>query len=152
MKQFLLAAIVALLVGCNPLTKIEKAGYPINYTELDNYYVNNNIEASKIQRLIINSQATFESYFGQGAVMGRGGQPTPVNFKTQFVLAVLLPETDRVTDVVPGEVVLSGNTIVMNYRVVRGERTSYRLVPFTAIAIDKPANDTQMEIYFKQTN
>lgn len=153
MKQVVLALItVAMLVGCSPLSKIEKEGYPINYTELANYYVLNNVDVSKTQRLVINSQQTFEAYFGEAAVMGRNGQPTMVNFKTQYVLAVVLPETDRQTEVIPGEVVLNGNTIVMNYRVNKGAKTTYRMVPFAAIAIDKPVNDTQMEIYFKQTN
>jgi len=153
MKQVVLALItVAMLVGCSPLSKIEKEGYPINYTELANYYVLNNVDVSKTQRLVINSQQTFEAYFGEAAVMGRNGQPTMVNFKTQYVLAVVLPETDRQTEVIPGEVVQNGNTIVMNYRVNKGAKTSYRMVPFAAIAIDKPVNDTQMEIYFKQTN
>ena len=153
MKQVVLALItVAMLVGCSPLSKIEKEGYPINYTELANYYVLNNVDVSKTQRLVINSQQTFEAYFGEAAVMGRNGQPTMVNFKTQYVLAVVLPETDRQTEVIPGEVVQNGNTIVMNYRVNKGAKTSYRMVPFVAIAIDKPVSDTQMEIYFKQTN
>lgn len=153
MKQVVLALItVAMLVGCSPLSKIEKEGYPINYTELANYYVLNNVDVSKTQRLVINSQQTFEAYFGEAAVMGRNGQPTMVNFKTQYVLAVVLPETDRQTEVIPGEVVQNGNTIVMNYRVNKGAKTTYRMVPFAAIAIDKPVNDTQMEIYFKQTN
>ena len=143
---------VAMLAGCNPLSKIEKAGYPINYTELMNYYVLNTIDVSKTQRLVINSQATFDSYFGEAAVMGHNGQPTVVNFKTQYVLAVVLPATDRQTEVIPGEVVQNGNTVVMNYRVNKGAKTSYRMVPFAAIAIDKPVSDTQMEIYFKQTN
>ncbi len=153
MKQVALALItVAMLVGCSPLSKIEKEGYPINYTELANYYVLNNVDVSKTQRLVINSQQTFEAYFGEAAVMGRNGQPTMVNFKTQYVLAVVLPETDRQTEVIPGEVVQNGNAIVMNYRVNKGAKTSFRMVPFAAIAIDKPVNDTQMEIYFKQTN
>lgn len=153
MKQVVLALItVAMLVGCSPLSKIEKEGYPINYTELANYYVLNNVDVSKTQRLVINSQQTFEAYFGEAAVMGRNGQPTIVNFKTQYVLAVVLPETDRQTEVIPGEVVQNGNTVVMNYRVNKGAKTTYRMVPFAAIAIDKPINDTQMEIYFKQTN
>lgn len=153
MNQVVLALItVAMLVGCSPLSKIEKEGYPINYTELANYYVLNNVDVSKTQRLVINSQQTFEAYFGEAAVMGRNGQPTMVNFKTQYVLAVVLPETDRQTEVIPGEVVQNGNTIVMNYRVNKGAKTTYRMVPFAAIAIDKPINDTQMEIYFKQTN
>ena len=143
---------VAILAGCNPLSKIEKAGYPINYTELMNYYVLNTIDVSKTQRLVINSQAPFDSYFGEAAVMGHNGQPTVVNFKTQYVLAVVLPATDRQTEVIPGEVVQNGNTVVMNYRVNKGAKTSYRMVPFAAIAIDKPVSDTQMEIYFKQTN
>ena len=153
MKQVVLALItVAMLVGCSPLSKIEKEGYPINYTELANYYALNNVDVSKTQRLVINSQQTFEAYFGEAAVMGHNGQPTMVNFKTQYVLAVVLPETDRQTEVIPGEVVQNGNTIVMNYRVNKGAKTTYRMVPFAAIAIDKPVNDTQMEIYFKQTN
>lgn len=153
MKKSILALVMAVIVmSCNPLSKIEKVAYPINYTELSNYFVDNRIEVNKPQRLIINSRETFESYFGEAAVMGRNGQPTPIDFKTQFVMAVVLPETDRMTQVIPGEVLQHDNVIIMNYRVLRGEKVSYRMVPFAAIAVDKPYSDTQMEIYFKQTN
>ena len=144
--------LITSLTGCNPLAKIEKESYPINYTELSNYFVHNNIPTNKIQRLVINSQETFESYFGPAAVMGRNGEPTRVNFKTQYVLAIVLPETDRETQIIPAEVSQIDNTVFVNYRVYRGSKMSYRMVPFTAIAIDKPATDAQMEFYFKQVN
>ena len=136
---------------CNPIKKVEAQAYPINYTELQNYFVQTNIvPTKKVQKIIIDNEQHFKSVLGAAAVMGRNGQPTPVNFKTQYVLAIVLPETDRETQVIPAEISQTGNTVIVNYRVKKGKKMSYTMVPFTAVAIDKPDVDSQIEFYFNQ--
>ena len=147
----ILFATAAILLGCNSLRKIEANEYPIGYTELNNYYATT-VDESKPQRLILNTQAEFDAHFGAAAVMGRNGEPTRVDFRRQFVLAVVLPPTNRNTTVVPGEILVTDREIIFNYRVNKQERLSYKIMPFTAVAIDKPATDTQMEIIFNQVN
>ena len=154
MKRFLnILALLALLLGCtqcDPLKKLEAQAYPINYTELMNYYVKNPDGINKQLKLSFDNEQEFRRYFGESAVMGTNGQPTPVNFKTQFVLAVILPDTDRDTRVIPAEISQVGNTIVFNYRIKKGDKLGYRIRPFGAVAIDKPDRNTQFEIYYKQ--
>jgi len=130
----------------NMAQKVDKAATPISYTQLDNYHVRNDVYCSKLQRLIIDNKQDFEGFFGEAAHMG--GMPTPVNWKTQYVLAVILPATTQSTSIAPVAVKQAGNRVVLSYAVERGERMSYTMVPFTAVAIDKPASKQQMEVFF----
>ena len=152
MKQ--IATIVTLLVvmltgvQCNSLKKVEAEAFPIGYTELQNYFVLNTVEHKKPLRLVIDDQATFDRYFGAAAVMGKNGQPTRVDFRKQFVLAVVLPVTNRATVVIPGEISQVDNTVIFNYMVRKGAKQSYQVTPFAAVAIDKPDSATQMTIFY----
>ena len=153
-----LASLVLLLtvlltgVQCNSLKKVEESAYPIGYIELRNYFVLNTMIPKKAIRLVIDDQATFDRYFEAGPVMGLNGQPTHVDFGKQYVLAVVLPETNRATTVIPGEISQVDNTVVFNYMVRKGHKQSYQVVPFAAVAIDRPESAAQFEFYFQQTN
>lgn len=146
----MLAAVAMLGMQCSTVSKLEKEAYQVRYLPLNNYFVRNNIEATKLQKLIITNETDFRSFFGEAAVMGRNGHPTPVNFKTEYVLAVILPETDRSTDVTVLDVLQNGNSVIFNYHVERGEKNSYRLVPFAAVSLPKPRTTQNMEFYFNK--
>lgn len=146
----MLAAVAMLGMQCSTVSKLEKEAYQVRYLPLSNYFVRNDIEATKLQKLIITNETDFRSFFGEAAVMGRNGHPTPVNFKTEYVLAVILPETDRSTDVTVLDVLQNGNSVIFNYHVERGEKNSYRLVPFAAVSLPKPRTTQNMEFYFNK--
>ena len=146
----MLAAVAMLGMQCSMVSKLEKEAYQVRYLPLNNYFVRNDIEATKLQKLIITNETDFRSFFGEAAVMGRNGHPTPVNFKTEYVLAVILPETDRSTDVTVLDVLQNGNSVIFNYHVERGEKNSYRLVPFAAVSLPKPRTTQNMEFYFNK--
>ena len=146
----MLAAVAMLGMQCSTVSKLEKEAYQVRYLPLNNYFVRNDIEATKLQKLIITNETDFRSFFGEAAVMGRNGHPTPVNFKTEYVLAVILPETDRSTDVTVLDVLQNGNAVIFNYHVERGEKNSYRLVPFAAVSLPKPRTTQNMEFYFNK--
>lgn len=151
--MWLVLAIAVLTTGCDALNKVsnlEKDATQLYFEPLNNYFVNNTVECKKTQKLVINDQRNFEHYFGEAAVMGSNGEPTRINWNTQYVLAVVLPETNRSTLVEPIDVKLNGNAIIYNYHVTRGDRTTYNMVPFAAVALDKPANSVQMEVYFNE--
>lgn len=153
LRFIIMFALALVALACNnSLRQIEAQSYPVGYTELNNYYAIDDVENKQPRRLIINTQQEFDTYFGAAAVMGPNGQPTRVDFRRQFVLAVVLPPTKRNVEIVPGEVLVGETQMVFNYRVVKHEKLTYLIKPFTAIAIDKPASDTQMEIIFNQTN
>ena len=127
--------------------KIDEVATPIKYTTLENYFVRNDVDCSKQQRLIINNKAEFEKYFGMAAHMG--GMPTAVNWNKQFVIALVMPETKRATAIYPVNVKATGNNIlVFSYQVKKGDNMSHKIVPFIAVAVDKPASTQDMNIFF----
>jgi len=146
-----LVAVVLLFTQCaslNEFKRVEKGASPIGYEQLDNYFVRNDVPCTKLQKLIFDSQYDFEKYFGEAAVMGTNGQPTNVNWAKQYVVAVILPETDRSTVVTPVNVCQNDKSVILYYNVQRGEKNSYKIVPFVAVALDKPADPQGMEFYF----
>lgn len=132
-------------------SKIEKEAYPIGFEDMNNYFVLNTVNVDKELHLFINNQEEFSTYFGEAAVMGRNGQPTKVDFKTQYVVAILLPPTDRETSVSIYDVAMVDTTVVIKYRVKKGDRMSYTMQPFTMVALDKPVADSQFGFIFKRT-
>ena len=127
--------------------KIDDVATPVPYTTLENYFVRNDVDCTKQQRLIIDNKQDFEKYFGMAAYMG--GLPTEVNWKKQFVVALVLPETKRATTIYPVAVKTTDNDIlVFSYMVKKGDRISHKMVPFTAVAVDKPTSAKYMQIFF----
>ena len=144
-----LATIVMLCCQCTTskeFRQAKKGAKAIPYVVLNNYYVRNDIDCSKRQRLILDNEKDFNAFFGQAAIMG--GLPTDINWKKQFVVAALLPETNRPTMVTPLEVKKSPGNIIFKYQVNRGTKTSYSLVPFAAIAINRDENPQQLKVFF----
>ena len=127
--------------------KIDDVATPVPYTTLDNYFVRNDVDCSKQQRLIFDNQRDFEGYFGMAATMG--GLPTEINWNKQYVVALVLPETNRATSVEPVSVkVANDNIMVFSYHVKKGDKMSHKMVPFTAVAVDKPDSNTQMTVFY----
>lgn len=111
-------------------------GVTANYTRMNNYYVNNHMKNGTL-KLVIHNQQEFESVFGQAAVMGRNGQPTSIDFSHQFVIAVILPETDRQTIIETVMLKRLGDRLYYSYIIEEGHRTSYNIRPFTAVIVDR---------------
>ena len=144
------AAVITVLTACNPTKELEANSLEINYTTLRNYFVNNYVDVSKEQHLYINSEEEFFNYFGHAAYMGNGGQPTQVNFKQQFVVAIVLPETNRETALNITDVRRNGDTIIIFYRENRGEKTSYTMVPWAAVALGKPTDARDFRFLYRK--
>ena len=107
----------------------------------------NDVDCSKQQRLIFDNKQDFEGYFGMAATMG--GRPTEIDWKKQYVVALILPETNRATSIRPVNVkVANDNIMVFSYDVQKGDKMSYKMVPFTAVAIDKPDSATKMTVFY----
>ncbi len=128
----LVAAMAIILSSC----AVNFNGVTANYTPMNNYYVNNNF-ANGTHRLVIHNQQEFNSVFGTAAVMGHNGHPTAINFSRQFVAAVILPETDRQTDIETVMIKRDGDRLYYSYIVREGHRTSYTIRPFVAAVVDR---------------
>ena len=142
----LLCSNCSLFNKMNMAQNVYNAASPISFTCLDNYFVRNDVDCSKQQRLILDNKADFEGFFGMAATMG--GLPTDINWNKQYVVALILPETNRMTTITPVDVRQDGDKVVVCYKVDRGEKTTYTMVPFTAVALDKPATSQQLRFFF----
>jgi hypothetical protein len=70
--------------------------------------------------------------------MGKDGKPTEIDFAKQYVIAVILPETDLMTTVEP--VSLQKNEtgeITLTYKSVVGQKQTFTTMPNFAIIVDK---------------
>ena len=142
-----LGALLLLCCNCRQIEILDDIATPIPYTTLENFFVRNDVDCSEKQQLIFYNKQDFEGYFGMAATMG--GQPTEINWEKQYVVALVLPETNRATSIEPVNVKVGDKQyLVFSYKVNKGEKMSYKMVPFTAVAIEKPASDVQMSVFF----
>lgn len=123
---------MALLSSC----AVNLQGVTANYTPMNNYYVNNYMK-SGTHKLVIHNKQDFESVFGAAAVMGRNGQPTSIDFRHQFVIAVILPETNRQTQIETVLLNRVGDRLYYSYIIREGHMTSYTTRPFAAVVVDR---------------
>ena len=124
---FVFAGLICFL-SCQPPT-----GLP--YTRMANYYVRNDAELPVEAK--IDDRATFESLFGMAALMGTDGEPTPVDWDREFVLAVADPSTDLLTTLEPESLRQEGGELVFTYTETVGDRQSYWTLPFLMIKVDR---------------
>lgn len=73
--------------------KIQK----VYYKEAHNYFLNQGQERAVGSK--ITTQKDFDRCFGMASFMGKGGNPTTINFKKEFVIPIILDETDKDTDI-----------------------------------------------------
>ena len=105
------------------------------YTRMRNYYVRNDAELPIEAR--IGDRATFESLVGMATLMGTDGQPTPVDWDSEFVLAVVNPATNYLTKLSPGSLRQENGDLVFTFIEAVGEKQSYWSLPVLMIKVDR---------------
>lgn len=111
----------------------------IAFVVAKNYFVNNTL--TKLDSPKIETAEKFNAAFGMAATMGKDGKPTEIDFNKQYVIALVLPETDLATNIEPLSLQKAENgDIKFNYKVVAGEKQSYKIRPNLAIVVDKANN------------
>jgi uncharacterized lipoprotein NlpE involved in copper resistance len=110
----------------------------ITFTLAKNYFVQNTVE--KVDNPKIETAEKFNEIFGMATTMGKDGKPTEIDFSKQYVIAVILPETDLSTHVSPISLLKTGNEITLHYKSVVGQKQSWTTRPNFAIIIDKKEN------------
>ena len=113
------------------------AGVPsVPLTELRNYFHNNT--ASLPSSPLITTKKEFDAQFGMAAFMGKDGQPTPVNFKKQAVIAVVLPETDVETEIDSVSLTQTGSKeLTLTYIISRGLKRGFFTQPMCIYAVSR---------------
>ncbi len=136
-KALLLAVFATAMFGLSSCSTSEKT---ISYKEALRYFVKNDI--TEYSPRIITSEEEFTRYFGMATVMGEGGMPTPVNFDKENVIAIILPETNRDTEIKIERIKKQGEKMVVNYKVVTsGSPRSYSTVPCLLVKVSKKYGD-----------
>lgn len=108
----------------------------IPYIVANRYFLKNGVETLPPQK--ITNQKDFDSYFGTAAVMGENGNPTDINFSTQYVSSLTRPETDIETRLVPKSLETNQKgEIVLCYQEIQGQKRTYTTKPLLLIIVDK---------------
>ena len=113
----------------------------VPYTKLQNYFFRNDAQIPTNPK--IDTREQFDSLFGMATLMGSNGQPTAVDFKRQFVISVVLPVTNRQTDLYDEQLrsykdLLGHSHLDFWYSAERGSDTlSYKMQPVLLIAVDR---------------
>lgn len=129
---FATSVIMTLMSAC----AVNLGGVMANYSRINNYFINNSFP-NGTHKLVINNRQDFESVFGAAAVMGRNGHPTSIDFNNQFVVAVILPETNRETTIETALLNRVGDKLFLSYIIDEGHATSYTMRPYTAVVVDR---------------
>lgn len=111
----------------------------IAFTIAKNYFVNNTV--TKLDNPKIETAEKFNEIFGMATTMGAAGKPTKIDFSKQYVIAIILPETDFATNIYPISLLKNTkNEITLNYKYVIGEKQSFTTRPNFIIIVDKREN------------
>lgn len=129
MKRILIILLAATLAACG-----QKKDVPFEVAH--NYFVRNDVTEPIPAKIA--SQDEFERYFGMAAFMGKKGQPTPIDFEIQFVIAVVLPETSHSTELRAESLSDDGQKLTFTYHVdVADKENTWTQVPVLLIVVDR---------------
>jgi heat shock protein HslJ len=109
----------------------------IPFQVVNGYFVKNTFTKDQLDKAKITTQKEFDEIFGAAAFMGENGMPTSINFKQQYVIAVIEKVTDLNTTITPVSLKKISKTILFEYRTVKGEKQSFSIQPLTIIIVDK---------------
>ena len=120
---------------CLAACEHDGSGHGLPYKEAEHYFLRNNVDGRKVP-VKITARNDFDRYFGMAAVMG--GQPTPIDFDRQFVIAIVLPETNHTTGIHPGTLSDKGDSLQLEYGVsVDPAENTWTSVPLSLLVVDK---------------
>ena len=117
-------------------TEVISDSTDIPYTVAKRYFRNNQVKELPSPK--ITTKEDFDKLFGAAAVMGTNGMPTAIDFSKEYVIAISKPETYFSTTLNPVSLKKDGKgNIVFTYKMAKGERQSYSIIPCLLIIVDK---------------
>lgn len=133
---------VALLLASCATGGSTTGGGDVRYVQARNYFFRNDAKQPD-GLLVMHSQAEMDRYFGPAAVMGKGGEPTQIDFSKSFAVAKVLPVTDRPTQIEPRRIERTGKKAirVVWHVTVSGSKQSYAMQPMCILVIDNQYKD-----------
>ncbi|MBQ3910847.1 MAG: hypothetical protein II691_06035 [Muribaculaceae bacterium] len=134
----LMAAVAVLLSSC----AVNLGGVMANYTSLQNSCDVNSNFRNGTQRLVIHNQQDFNAVFSS-----RTGAHASIDFAHKFVVAVILPETNRQTQIETVSCNRIGDKLYFSYLITEGHMTGYTFRPYTAVVVDR---SEPIDVVFQQ--
>ena len=107
----------------------------VPFTVVRNYFFRN--DATVPSNPLVNDKAAFDGLFGAAAFMGKNGEPTSVDFERQFVIAVVNPVTDVLTELEPVSLSKTGEELIFTYKETTGDRQTWTMQPILLVAVDR---------------
>ena len=124
------------------------AGKPVDHSQeirytLANGYFFRNDAVIDILPHSITSENELLNYFGYATVMGPGGTSTSIDFDKSMVIPVVLPPTDKHTEIVIDDLLkTSDKQLQLIFHVERGsESRSYTIIPCKLLVVDAAYRD-----------
>ena len=121
-------------------TETEQLQTPANnaipYVLAQNYFVKNTIGEDRNGIHKIETQAAFDELFSPAATMGKDGQPTPIDFDKQYVIAIISATSDLTPTIDSIAVEKQGEEIAVTYKEVLGEKQSFSVRPVAILLVD----------------
>lgn len=120
-------------------TKFDPKNTDIVFTVAKNYFVNNTV--TSLLNPKIETAEKFTEIFGMGSTMGDEGKPTEIDFQKQYVIAVVLPETEMKTTMSPVSLQKDEKgTITLLYKTTVGQKQLFTSRPNFLIIVDNSEN------------
>jgi hypothetical protein len=130
MKKTALILLAAIgLISC----KKEPETISVPFEKLEHFFSTTEATSSFTRKIM--DEATFDSMFGYGAVMGN--QQAPLDFTKEFVIAVVNPATDEQTKLSPVSLEKKNDNLVFTYSEIIGEKMSSITKPTLLIRVDR---------------
>ncbi|MFM8347184.1 MAG: hypothetical protein ACKOAR_03985 [Bacteroidota bacterium] len=129
-----LALLVFLLVSACRST--QTAGdNAVPFTIATHYFVNNT--AGSPVDSVITDASRFNELFGMATTMGPDGKPTPIDFSTQFVIAIVRPVTALSTTLEAAGLQRENGNLVLDYKLTEGAQQSFTTRPLLMVIVDR---------------
>lgn len=120
-------------------TQNERKVTDIPFIVAKKYFVKSTVKS--LDNPKIETTEKFNEIFGMATTMGKDGKPTKIDFQKQYVIAIVLPETDLLTTVAPVSLQKDEKgKITLTYKTEVGQKQSFTTRPTFQILVDKTEN------------
>lgn len=138
-KTLLVSILLTIITGtfssCNSISKADAYNGRVDYMEGLNYRFNSHSHKKVPEK--ITSQHMFNKYFTPAPGTGLSREATEINFKTHFVVPVVLPETNRDTKILLQDMHANTPNLTLNYGVKVGNVRDYTTMPSKVVIVIK---------------
>ncbi|WP_157492894.1 hypothetical protein [Echinicola pacifica] len=111
----------------------------VTYKVAEKYFIKN--DAGEVSQVKFETAEEFNSVFGMATVMGEGGKPTAIDFENEYVIAVVMPATNKATKLEPVSLMEDDHGhLTFSYEAIDGEEQTHSIKPVLLVIVDKDHN------------